>query len=171
MKDCVICNTSFIPRSSRAICCSVQCSAERERIKIRLRAKEYKENGPFILNNRNCAHCKAEFKPINRYNICCSVDCGYMRNMERTKARMKTTTYWQETRNCKICQKEFVVRWKLATKRLCSIQCKRKSQSISNIASFAKKLSSMSAEEKEKERQKKLQYQHKYRVKRRGYEE
>ena len=42
-KECVICHKIFVPKSANAICCSSECSTERNREKARCRHRMYRQ--------------------------------------------------------------------------------------------------------------------------------
>jgi hypothetical protein len=81
-----------------------------------------------------------------------------MEGLQRSKIRLKTEVYWQETRVCKICNKSFTVQWKQATKRVCEGECERKNQLINDAASRSRRLARMTQEEREEYKKKKREY-------------
>lgn len=155
MKNCIICGASFAPRRPPVLCCSAACSKQRNNIYTKIRKNQPLAPKPA---SRKCAHCSKSFAPISAKNIFCSGDCSYMEGLQRSKLRLKTEVYWQETRACKICNKIFVVQWKQATKRVCEGECERKNQLINDAASRARRLARMTQEEREEYKKKKREY-------------
>lgn len=108
IKQCIVCESEFIPNSGVQKTCSRLCFVE-------YRKYRRKENN----KEKTCALCGKVFKPTNKDQTYCTGRCASV-------ARSKIWVEHKTIKTCRYCEKSFVSSLQEINRAYCSKQCREK---------------------------------------------